>query len=97
MTLSYNVGLTGGSLVAYLLDAMLGPPLAAPCKLTPPRFVTPRPNFVNTTASAVTVATRLATFASATVFVNTSQNLYSYGQSTSPFDMTGTNNSSSIP
>lgn len=27
MTLSYNIGLTAGSLVAYLLDAIIGPPL----------------------------------------------------------------------
>lgn len=31
MTVSYNVGLTAGSLVAYLLDAMLGPQVATPC------------------------------------------------------------------
>lgn len=31
MTVSYNVGLTAGSLVAYLLDAMLGPQVPTPC------------------------------------------------------------------
>lgn len=46
MTLSYNVGLTAGSLVAYVLDAMLGPPLQAPCR-SPPRFVTPYPFVAN--------------------------------------------------
>lgn len=96
MTLSYNVGLTGGSLVAYLLDAMLGPPLAAPCKLTPPRFVTPRPNFVNTTASTVTTATKLAI--TATIYATTSQTLSGYGLSTSAslYDVTPSNSSSPI-
>uniref|UniRef100_A0A8D8TT11 Equilibrative nucleoside transporter 4 n=1 Tax=Cacopsylla melanoneura TaxID=428564 RepID=A0A8D8TT11_9HEMI len=33
MTLSYNIGLTGGSLVAYLLDDMIGPmPPTSPCQ-----------------------------------------------------------------
>lgn len=33
MTLSYNVGLTGGSLVAYLLDDLIGPlPPTSPCQ-----------------------------------------------------------------
>ncbi|KAI5720740.1 hypothetical protein M8J77_011137 [Diaphorina citri] len=33
MTLSYNLGLTGGSLVAYLLDDMIGPlPSTSPCQ-----------------------------------------------------------------
>lgn len=31
MTLSYNIGLTAGSLVAYLLEAMLGPQVSNPC------------------------------------------------------------------
>lgn len=64
MTLSYNVGLTGGSLIAYVLDAMLGPPLAAPCR-PPPRFVTPRTLLTNLTSS--TQATTLMTAAAVTV------------------------------
>ncbi|XP_054288139.1 equilibrative nucleoside transporter 4-like [Macrosteles quadrilineatus] len=70
MTLSYNVGLTGGSLVAYVLDAMLGPPLVAPCR-APPRYFTPNPRtmLANLTTpyttvaatTAVTVATVLTT------------------------------------
>ncbi|BET03030.1 equilibrative nucleoside transporter [Nesidiocoris tenuis] len=31
MTLSYNFGLTAGSLVAYVFEALLGPPLFDPC------------------------------------------------------------------
>ncbi len=33
MTLSYNVGLTGGALAAYLLERLLGPAKLKPCKL----------------------------------------------------------------
>lgn len=31
MTFSYNIGLTGGSVVAYLLDAILGEKIPNPC------------------------------------------------------------------
>ncbi|XP_013781798.1 equilibrative nucleoside transporter 4-like [Limulus polyphemus] len=34
MTLSYSLGLTTGSGVAYLIDYMLGPPLMKPCMMT---------------------------------------------------------------
>uniref|UniRef100_A0A182N3H7 Equilibrative nucleoside transporter 4 n=1 Tax=Anopheles dirus TaxID=7168 RepID=A0A182N3H7_9DIPT len=42
MTLSYNIGLTAGSLVGYVFDAMLGPQLPNPCPQYP--FVPPKPN-----------------------------------------------------
>lgn len=71
MTLSYNVGLTGGSLVAYVLDAMLGPPMADPCRSY--MFVKPRTLLTNVTkvtqstvmvvtTAAVTVTTALTTY-----------------------------------
>lgn len=31
MTLSYNFGLTAGSLIAYVFEAMLGEPVVEPC------------------------------------------------------------------
>lgn len=42
MTLSYNIGLTAGSLVGYVFDRMLGPQLPNPCPQYP--FVPPKPN-----------------------------------------------------
>uniref|UniRef100_A0A182J809 Uncharacterized protein n=1 Tax=Anopheles atroparvus TaxID=41427 RepID=A0A182J809_ANOAO len=42
MTLSYNIGLTAGSLVGYVFDRMLGPQLPNPCPEYP--FVAPKPN-----------------------------------------------------
>lgn len=65
MTLSYNFGLTAGSLVAYVLDAMLGPPLAAPCR-APPRFVTPFPFVANLSAPfTLTVSTAVVNLTTA--------------------------------
>jgi hypothetical protein len=43
MTLSYNIGLTGGSLVAYLLDAILGPASPDICKMGRPSLIGPIP------------------------------------------------------
>ncbi|XP_046663169.1 equilibrative nucleoside transporter 4 [Homalodisca vitripennis] len=59
MTLSYNIGLTGGSLVAYVLDAMLGPPLIAPCKASPrfPTIRTPLSNLTSTTPTPTATTT----------------------------------------
>ncbi|XP_053679636.1 equilibrative nucleoside transporter 4 [Anopheles nili] len=42
MTLSYNIGLTAGSLVGYVFDAMLGAQLENPCPQYP--YVPPKPN-----------------------------------------------------
>ncbi|XP_050093385.1 equilibrative nucleoside transporter 4 [Anopheles aquasalis] len=42
MTLSYNIGLTAGSLVGYVFESMLGPQLPNPCPQYP--FVPPKPN-----------------------------------------------------
>ena len=35
MTLSYNIGLTAGSLMSYILDDMLGPPVSNGCTIMP--------------------------------------------------------------
>ncbi|XP_052902574.1 equilibrative nucleoside transporter 4 isoform X1 [Anopheles moucheti] len=77
MTLSYNIGLTAGSLVGYVFDAMLGPQLPNPCPQYP--FVPPKPNQppggigingshplagsggISSTATSTTVATLLTT------------------------------------
>jgi len=41
MTLSYNIGLTAGSLVAYLLDAILGAASPDICKMGGPSLMGP--------------------------------------------------------
>lgn len=51
MTLSYNIGLTGGSLVAYLLHSLLGPQLTNPCPVIPPFKPTDAPQ-INITTTA---------------------------------------------
>ena len=43
MTLSYNIGLTAGSLVAYLLDAILGAASPDICKMGRPSLMGPIP------------------------------------------------------
>ncbi|XP_065089043.1 equilibrative nucleoside transporter 4 [Ochlerotatus camptorhynchus] len=62
MTLSYNLGLTAGSLVGYVFESMLGPQLPNPCPQYP--FVPPKPNqppFSNLSISSSTSSTTLAT------------------------------------
>lgn len=49
MTLSYNVGLSAGSLIGYLFDSMLGPPINKPCPTFPFAPMTPLTN-INITA-----------------------------------------------
>lgn len=49
MTLSYNVGLSAGSLIGYLFDSMLGPPINKPCPIFPYAPMTPLTN-INITA-----------------------------------------------
>ncbi|KAK9502529.1 hypothetical protein O3M35_011298 [Rhynocoris fuscipes] len=48
MTLSYNFGLTAGSLIAYVFEAMLGKPMPDPCG-------TFGSNLVNSTLSGITI------------------------------------------
>lgn len=59
MTLSYNVGLTAGSLIGYVFDSMLGPPIDKPCPKYP---FAPLPNFtLNTTTPKTTLTSSVAT------------------------------------
>ncbi|XP_058117505.1 equilibrative nucleoside transporter 4 [Anopheles coustani] len=86
MTLSYNIGLTAGSLVGYVFDRMLGPQLPNPCPQYP--FVPPKPNqppamngtnpfssqqtlVGSSTTTATTVATTLLTTLTAAVLRST--------------------------
>uniref|UniRef100_A0A8D8KUI9 Equilibrative nucleoside transporter 4 n=3 Tax=Culex pipiens TaxID=7175 RepID=A0A8D8KUI9_CULPI len=79
MTLSYNIGLTAGSLVGYVFESMLGAQLPNPCPQYP--FVPPKPNqppFNNlslsssTTSTTTAVAAVLTTLSSAILQSSTS-------------------------
>nr|CAD7257281.1 unnamed protein product [Timema shepardi] len=74
MTLSYNMGLTTGSLVAYLLDSLIGPPLPSNgCSKITVSFVTPvsllTTTQLSTTFTNMTVPAVL-TFASTLLPIN---------------------------
>lgn len=68
MTLSYNIGLTAGSLIGYLFENMLGPQLENPCPMypyTPPAVMLDHyhghlPPLLPTTTSTLTTNTTLA-------------------------------------
>lgn len=47
MTISYMTGLTAGSLVGYVFENMLGPPIAFPCLKYP--FIPKEPDEIETT------------------------------------------------
>lgn len=49
MTLSYNVGLTAGSLIGYVFDSMLGPQIANPCPSYP--YISMPPSMLNVTST----------------------------------------------
>jgi solute carrier family 29 (equilibrative nucleoside transporter), member 4 len=55
MTLSYNVGLTAGSLVGYVFDSMLGPQQTNPCPVYP--FVPKPPTIITTLRPLLTTTT----------------------------------------
>ncbi|XP_055589544.1 equilibrative nucleoside transporter 4 [Uranotaenia lowii] len=87
MTLSYNIGLTAGSLVGYVFESMLGPQLPNPCPQYP--FVPPKPNqppfnniSLSSTTSTTTVASAIVTTLTAT-FLQTSSSTISPESSTS--------------
>lgn len=66
MTLSYNVGLTGGSIAAYMLDSLIGPPLNKACEGFLPLGPTARPQVqtrFNATLTTIPLVTTLATVA----------------------------------
>lgn len=59
MTLSYNVGLTAGSLIGYVFDSMLGPQILNPCPTYP--YIPKSPSLLNTTIATTSIATTAAT------------------------------------
>lgn len=71
MTLSYNIGLTAGSLIGYVFDSMLGPPIVNPCPKFP--FIATEAPINNTTTTTVAsmraiVTTLAAVTTTSTVF-----------------------------
>ncbi|EDW19185.1 equilibrative nucleoside transporter 4 [Drosophila mojavensis] len=70
MTLSYNIGLTAGSMIGYLFENMLGPQLENPCPMypyTPPTSMLDHyhghlPPLLPTTSSTLVANTTLAPF-----------------------------------
>lgn len=78
MTLSYNVGLTAGSLIGYVFESMLGPQLINPCPIYP---YIPAPPTTNaslftlastTSASTTTLSTTIIpTIATSTTMAST--------------------------
>jgi solute carrier family 29 (equilibrative nucleoside transporter), member 4 len=57
MTISYMTGLTAGSLVGYVFENMLGPPIAFPCLQYP--FIPKHIDEMETTTMLQTTATQL--------------------------------------
>lgn len=60
MTLSYNVGLTAGSLIGYVFESMLGPQLMDPCPSYPYIAATNNTNLFTTPSTKTTLLTTLA-------------------------------------
>lgn len=78
MTLSYNIGLTGGSIAAYMLDSLLGPPLVKACEGFLPLGPTTRPRLLprfNTTTSLPRLTTVATTLLAASNLTTESFNL----------------------
>lgn len=94
MTLSYNIGLTAGSLVAYLLEAMLGPQVVNPCGAVYPtigsvtRAIFTTPANLTTAIEMTTTASMLFTTSKNTSFLSTSE--------TTPFLYTDNNPTNTI-
>lgn len=62
MTLSYNVGLTAGSLIGYVFESMLGPQLMNPCPSYPYIAKPPTANTsLFTTMASITSSTTMST------------------------------------
>lgn len=57
MTISYMTGLTAGSLVGYVFENMLGPPIAFPCLQYP--YIPKKPDEIETTTMFQTTTTQL--------------------------------------
>ncbi|CAD7081086.1 unnamed protein product [Hermetia illucens] len=92
MTLSYNVGLTAGSLIGYVFDSLLGPQLANPCPtypyLSPSIFNQTFQNPVQTSLNSSTpspISTTVATITTAaTALITTSTTTALTSSSVSP-------------
>ncbi|XP_055694429.1 equilibrative nucleoside transporter 4 [Lutzomyia longipalpis] len=72
MTLSYQVGLTAGSLLGYMFDSILGPQLPNPCPVYP---YIPSSPVINTTTMATTTISTSTLLTTTTVVLNTTQKL----------------------
>lgn len=69
MTLSYNVGLTAGSLIGCVFDSMLGPPINNPCPSYP--YVPLSPSMINFPIPTITTAKTLTTALKTTAIATT--------------------------
>jgi solute carrier family 29 (equilibrative nucleoside transporter), member 4 len=67
MTISYMTGLTAGSLVGYVFENMLGPPIAFPCLQYP--FIPKKPDEIDTTTMMTTTTQLVPTLIS--IFTST--------------------------
>lgn len=88
MTLSYNIGLTAGSLVAYLLEAMLGPQVSNPCGSVYPtigsvtRAIYTTPANLTSFIEVTTTATLYSTVVNQnTYYVNSTEGISSFSES----------------
>lgn len=72
MTLSYNVGLTAGSLIGYVFDSMLGPPITSPCPSYPYVPMTPSMTNITTKTASTAIKTTLTTIKPALTTLTTS-------------------------
>lgn len=77
MTLSYNVGLTAGSLIGYVFDSMLGPQLTNPCPVYP--YIPSQSVNISTTTPLTTLMTQYTTLSTSTsTFPTTILNNFSF-------------------
>lgn len=69
MTLSYNIGLTVGSLIGYVFESMLGPQLPQPPHFCPQPYmpITPFPPLINTSTTSTTMTNIIKTTLSTTL------------------------------
>lgn len=94
MTLSYNVGLTAGSLIGLVFDSMLGPQIQNPCPSYP--YIPLPPSMINfslttttTTTTAKTLITSMKNIAATTTIPVTTTALPVIKQVASTFLPTG--------
>ncbi|GAB0087774.1 Equilibrative nucleoside transporter [Sergentomyia squamirostris] len=73
MTLSYQVGLTAGSLLGYMFDSILGPQLQHPCPVYP--YIPSSPVINTTTMATTTSSTSTLVTTTMVAALNTTQKL----------------------